>query len=71
MELREIMRMFFLILALGILCALFVEVKKIKNIIEEEEDFEILKYKSLKFSSKIMWLIIIGTIFRIIAILLD
>lgn len=71
MEFREIFRIFFWILELGILCALFVEVKKIKNVIEEEEDFEILKDKSLKFSSKMIWLSIIGTIFGIIAILLD
>ncbi len=70
MEFREIFRIFFWILELGILCTLFIEVKKIKNVIEEE-DFEILKDKSLKFSSKMIWLSIIGTIFGMIAILLD
>lgn len=45
MEFREIFRIFFWILELGILCALFIEVKKIKNVIEEE-DFEVLTFQS-------------------------
>lgn len=72
MEFREIMRIFFLILALGILCALLVEVKKFKNVIEEEEeeDFEILKHKFLKINYKTIWLIITGNIFGLISVLL-
>ncbi len=69
MEFRDVLRIFFAILSLYFYSVAFIDLKKLKKAIEQEE-LEILKDKFIKTTSRIMWLTITGSIFGLVAILL-